>query len=76
MSIEAIDHPRSFIGHRNAPYLPIADVKELTSLGRSTTFRLMAARQFPLQVQLTPRLVVWRRSDIERWFESRPVAMH
>jgi prophage regulatory protein len=48
----------------------------LTGLGRSTIYRLMADDQFPPPVRLTKRIVVWRRADVEQWFETRPVATH
>lgn len=76
MTIEAIDLPQRFVGGGGAPYLRIAVVMDVTGLGRSTIYRLMADDQFPPPVRLTKRLVAWRRTDVERWFESRPVAAH
>lgn len=48
----------------------------VTGLGRSTIYRLMADRQFPIPVRLSKRAVAWRRSDLERWSEGRPMATH
>jgi prophage regulatory protein len=48
----------------------------ITGLGRSTIYRLMADRQFPIPVRLSKRVVAWRRSDLERWSEGRPAAAH
>jgi prophage regulatory protein len=76
MTTNAFEHPQAFIGRGSAPYVRIAVVMDLTGLGRSTIYRLMAEDQFPPPVRLTKRLVVWRRADVEQWFESRPVATH
>lgn len=57
-------------------FLRLPDVIRLTGLARSTIYRLMAAGLFPEPVRLGPRAVAWRRSDIERWMETRPVAVH
>jgi len=47
-------------------------VQELSGLGRSTIYRLMATQQFPSAVRLGPRAVGWRLSDIAAWSASRP----
>lgn len=47
-------------------------VQELSGLGRSTIYRLMAMQQFPNAVRLGPRAVGWRLSDIAAWNASRP----
>jgi prophage regulatory protein len=49
-------------------------VVRCTGLGRSTIYRLMASRQFPLPVKLTGRAVGWRKSDVDRWTDSLPTA--
>lgn len=76
MPSNAIDYPLTLIGRGRAPYMRIAVVMDLTGLGRSTIYRLMAEDLFPPPLRLTKRLVVWRRADVENWFESRPVATH
>jgi len=59
-----------------ATFLRIRNVIQMTGLGRSTIYRLIADRQFPLPVRLGPRAVAWRRSDLDRWSEARPQATH
>lgn len=76
MTNDAIDRPRADVERARLPYLRIGLVMSLTGLGRSTIYRLMADDQFPPPVRLTKRIVVWRRADVEQWFESRPVATH
>lgn len=56
--------------------LRIDAVMNVTGLGRSTIYRLMADRQFPIPVRLSKRAVAWRRSDLERWSEGRPSVTH
>ena len=56
--------------------LRIRVVMQLTGLGRSTIYRLMADQQFPSPVRLSKRVVAWRRGDLERWTEERPPVKH
>lgn len=51
-------------------------VRQITGLGRSTIYRLMAQNLFPTPVRLGPRAVGWRLSDIDAWSAARPVASH
>jgi prophage regulatory protein len=51
-------------------------VVRLTGLGRSTIYRLIAEKAFPSPVRLGTRAVAWRRSDLDRWSEGRPIATH
>jgi prophage regulatory protein len=76
MTNDAIDRPRADVERARLPYLRIGLVMSLTGLGRSTIYRLMADDQFPPPVRHTKRIVVWRRADVEQWFETRPVATH
>lgn len=56
--------------------LRLPRVRQCTGLGRSTIYREMAQGRFPRSVQLTPRSVGWRETDINAWLEARPVASH
>ena len=56
--------------------LRLPEVMRLTGLGRSTIYRLLAAGQFPLPVQLSVRAVGWRRSDVDHWTAERPQVSH
>ncbi len=40
-------------------------VMRMTGLGRSTIYRMVAARNFPSPVRLGARAVAWRQSDID-----------
>jgi len=52
-------------------FLRIGAVVRETGLGRSTIYRLIAGEMFPGPVQLGPRAVGWRRSDLEQWSSTR-----
>jgi prophage regulatory protein len=56
--------------------LRMPSVMQLTGLGRSTIYRLMAQQQFPCPVRVGVRAVAWRRSELAQWSETRPVASH
>jgi prophage regulatory protein len=51
-------------------------VIEATGLGRSTIYRLVASGAFPAPVQLGPRAVAWRWSDLDHWSQSRQSGPH
>jgi prophage regulatory protein len=59
-----------------ALFLRLPAVMRLTGLGRSTIYRMVAARTFPGPFRLATRAVAWRRSDIDEWSESRPASTH
>jgi prophage regulatory protein len=54
-----------------ARFLRLPQVKELTCLSKSSIYRLMAEGDFPKQVALGPRSVVWVKSQIDDWCESK-----
>ena len=57
-------------------FLRMPTVMRLTGLGRSTIYRLIADGIFPSPVRLGPRAVAWRKIDLDRWSEARPVVAH
>lgn len=46
-------------------------VRDLTSLGKSTIYRLIAEGKFPRPLKITERRVAWRESDLTAWLEDR-----
>ena len=54
--------------------LRLREVQTLTALGRSTVYRLMRAGSFPEPLQIGPRAVRWRESEIDAWLAARPRA--
>jgi prophage regulatory protein len=63
-------------GDPPALFLRLPAVMKLTGLGRSTIYRMVAERRFPCPVRIASRAVAWRRSDLDRWSESRPMVTH
>lgn len=57
-------------------FLRMPSVMQMTGLGRSTIYRLMAQQQFPCPVRLGVRAVAWRRSELNEWSQTRPPASH
>jgi prophage regulatory protein len=57
-------------------FLRMPSVMQMTGLGRSTIYRLMAQQQFPCPVRLGVRAVAWRRSELNEWSQTRPAASH
>jgi prophage regulatory protein len=48
-----------------------AKVHELTSLSRTTRWRMERRGEFPKRVRLSAGRVGWRQADIEEWIRSR-----
>jgi prophage regulatory protein len=46
-------------------------VLQVTGLGRSTIYRLVAHGSFPRPVRVGLRAVAWRWSDLDLWSRSR-----
>jgi prophage regulatory protein len=57
-------------------FLRMPTVMQITGLGRSTIYRLIADQKFPSPVRLGPRAVAWRRTDLDQWSDARPVVAH
>ena len=68
----AIENP----GSETSPFLRMWAVTQMTGLGRSTIYRLVAQDKFPSPVRLANRAIAWRRTDLERWTEMRPTVAH
>ncbi len=51
--------------------LKLKDVIAMTSLSKSSVYRQVKARTFPIPIRLGPRAVAWDRSEIEAFIEER-----
>lgn len=58
----------------DAQLLRVRDLVRLTGLSRATLNRLVRSGNFPHAVQITQRVVAWRKRDVVNWLESRPKA--
>lgn len=57
-------------------FLRMPTVLEITGLGRSTIYRLIAEKKFPEPVRVGNRAVAWRQSDLEVWSAGREPSPH
>lgn len=51
--------------------IPISEVVNLTSLGRSTIYRYIKDKRFPKQVNLGIKNSAWVEAEIFEWIEER-----
>lgn len=49
----------------------LSDVLHLTSLSRSTLYRLVERGEFPEPVRSGKRIMRWRHSDVQKWMQGR-----
>lgn len=63
-------------GGTQSDVLRLPQVVQRTGLGRSTIYRLMACRRFPLPVRLADRAVGWRQSDLDAWSAALQTVAH
>ena len=59
---------------REARFLRLPEVKEMTAISRSSIYRQIAAGTFPKQIQIGSNQVVWVTHQIEDWIDSRIAA--
>jgi prophage regulatory protein len=52
----------------------LPDVVRITGRKRSTIYHDITNKCFPRPVQLGRQSVAWRKSDLDRWIQSRPIA--
>jgi len=46
-------------------------VMRKTGLARSTVYWMIANDKFPKQINISPRVSVWKESDIDNWIEEQ-----
>ena len=52
--------------------LRLRSVILMTSLSKSTLYRLIKQGHFPQPLRLTQRAVRWRREEVDEWLSHRP----
>lgn len=52
--------------------LRLPAVLQVTGLGRSTLYKMVAEQAFPEPVKLAKRAVAWRRDEVLDWTSDRP----
>lgn len=51
--------------------LRLPQVMKATGLARSTVYKLVAARSFPVPVRITGRSVAWHAIEVQAWIGDR-----
>lgn len=54
----------------------LKEVINITGLGRSSIYSLMAENKFPQSIQLNIRAVAWVESDVHAWVEEKVRESH
>ncbi len=62
---EPTDKPKS------QKILRLAQVKEVTGLGRSCIYQLQAEKKFPQRIKIGERAVGWIESEVQQWVAMR-----
>jgi prophage regulatory protein len=55
-------------------FLRINDVTKLTSLSRSSIYRMIGEGDFPIQIPFGNRQVRWSRQEVLNWCEEKLTA--
>ena len=55
-------------------FVSISDVCRMASVSRTTIYNWRAQGLFPAPVQLGPKRIAWRHTDVQRWAETRQAA--
>ena len=59
-------------GNRSQPrFLRLAEVLEMTGMGKTFIYDRMKEGSFPKQIQLGSRSVVWNEQEVIKWIEDR-----
>jgi prophage regulatory protein len=51
--------------------LKLRDVTRLTTLHHATIYRMIKRDEFPKQIRISRKRVVWRASDVEAWLNRQ-----
>jgi prophage regulatory protein len=52
-------------------FLRITDVMSVTGLAKSTIWLYVKEGKFPKQIKLSPKISVWKESDVEAWITEQ-----
>ena len=52
-------------------FIRLGEVIRITSLSKTSIYRLISEGTFPKQIQVGKRSVVWVRSDINNWINQK-----
>ena len=57
----------------NRPFLTMKEVSDLLGISISTINRLIKKGEFPQKVKISPRRIVFMRTDIEDWIINKTI---
>jgi prophage regulatory protein len=61
----------------NSAFLRIRDMVEITGMSRSTVWNLSRTDpEFPKARKLSANCTGWKRSEVEKWIENRPISKY
>ena len=72
--LSPISHHEKHLMFVHSQFLRLKQVKEITCLSKSSIYRLMEQGDFPKQVPLGARSVVWVKSQVEDWCAQKVCA--
>lgn len=52
-------------------FVALPEVEHLTSLRKSSIYRMVREKTFPAPLQISPRRVAWDLQSVEDWIEQR-----
>ncbi len=52
-------------------FLRINQVMLKTGLAKSTIWWLISKKEFPKQIKISPRISVWKDTDIDKWMQQK-----
>jgi prophage regulatory protein len=52
-------------------FLRLNQVREITSLSKSTIYKMISEKRFPRQIQIGPQQVVWTMHDVQNWMNQK-----
>ena len=55
----------------NSPFFTIQEVSEFLGISISTINRLIQKGEFPPKVKISPRRIVFMKSEIDEWIKSK-----
>tara|TARA_A100001011_G_scaffold379782_1_gene446231 strand:- start:2829 stop:3008 length:180 start_codon:yes stop_codon:yes gene_type:complete len=59
------------MNQENRPFLTIKEVSKLLGISLSTINRLIKKGDFPTKIKISPRRIVFMKSQIDKWIENR-----
>jgi prophage regulatory protein len=66
-----LEEPKPTEHPKHQRILRLAQVREVTGLGRSCIYQLQAQKQFPQRIKISGRAVGWIESEVQQWVAKR-----